>query len=142
MSGTTNDKTHWNTSTGPQELSDKYQNGGNGYQLAIGGDKAYKGVVRPKGWLNYVTMTALAEEEKEEVNGEKQEDDNKEYIADPGIARFRSTVERTIGAMKKWKILSNEALISQIDCDEMNQLIVFIAGLTNHQLKHNKTMKW
>jgi len=48
-------------------------------------------------------------------------------------------VEQTIGAMKKWLILTNKPLISQMTVEEMRSLLVLIAALTNYQLITNNT---
>jgi hypothetical protein len=60
-----------------------------------------------------------------------------EYSCDSGIAKFRSVVERTIEAMKNWEILSNEALLSQIDGNLLDLLILLVAALTNYKQIHN-----
>jgi len=90
-------------------------------------------------------LTALTEEE--ESDDEDNEDMNVSwwkgnFIADPRIAPFRAVVERTIGAMKRWQILTNEPLLSRLNKFEMNQLVQLIAALTNFQLKYNKTCRW
>lgn len=141
--GTEHDKTHWNESDVPEELENVYcQEKPAETILSIGGDKAYRGVRRPKEWENRVTKSA-EEEENDEAEDHENSKGNKEwwceYIKDVKIARPRAVVERSIGAMKKWLILENEALISRVMVDEMRSLLVLIAALTNYQLITNRT---
>lgn len=143
-SGTEHDKTHWNESDAPDQLEQLYCGGWNGKILSIGGDKAYRGIRRPIGWENRVTKSAEEEEKNENENENEQTvKKNKEwwcdYIKDVKIARHRAVVERTIGAMKKWLILTNEPLISRVTVEEMRSLLVLIAALTNYQLITNNT---
>ena len=135
--GNEHDKTHYDQSDCSDLLQEAYETIPEGYTCAIGGDKAYRGIRRPMAWKNYVTKTAEKEEEKEGKEKTKKKFWWKEYTCDPGIAKFRSVVERTIGAMKNWEILSNEALLSQIDGNLLDLLILLIAALTNYKQIHN-----
>ena len=115
LGGSEHDATHWNHSDVFDHLQMLYSHEIQGKQYSIGGDKAYKGIRRPENWQNHVTLTALTEEE--ESDDEDNEDMNVSwwkgnFIADPRIAPFRAVVERTIGAMKRWQILTNEPLLS------------------------------
>ena len=145
MDGTEHDKTHWNLSDGPDLLAATYPNIPEGLQLAIGGDKAYGGVRRPEGWANHVTRTVEEETHNEESVDQNPEPKGKkkewwcEYTKDPKIARYRAVIERSIGAMKKWQILANEALISRVTLEELHDLLLLIAALTNVQLKTHNT---
>lgn len=81
------------------------------------------------GWLSYVTMTA-EDEEDSGVAG-------KDYVKDPKIARYRSVVERCFSAMKQWKILSNEHLLSKLKIDEVLLIVTVVAALTNVKQRMN-----
>ena len=131
--GSIHDKTHWNNSNIVDKLGANYKSI-EGIKFAVGGDKAYPGLKRPDGWFSYVTMTADDEDVDDGVVV------GVDYIKDPGIARFRSVVERTFVAMKRWKILENESLLTRLEYGELQRLILLIAALTNYQLtEHGKT---
>jgi hypothetical protein len=57
----------------------------------------------------------------------------------PEIAKFRSVVERSIGAMKKFRLLLNVAFISRLKHRFLMKLIVIIAALVNYELDFRKT---
>jgi hypothetical protein len=143
MAGTEHDKTHWNNSTGPDELEGRYQS--EDFEFSMGGDKAYLGVRRPKNFLNHVTMTGLLgddPEEEEVPSAQKEEWWNQNYTCDARIARFRAVVERTIGAIKKWLVLMNVALISRISYEKMQEMVLLCCALTNRQLRSNPSGTW
>jgi hypothetical protein len=142
MGGTEHDKTHWNNSTAPDELKGRYTS--DEFTFSTSGDKAYKGMRRPQGFHNHVTMTGLLEEDDEEEEEGEVKDEwwRGNYTCDAGIARFRAVVERTIGAIKKWLVLMNVALITKISYTLMQKLVVLCCALTNHQLRNNKTGTW
>ncbi len=124
--GSTHDKTHWNSSGVIEILKEAYPVQTEGCTYAVGGDKAYPGLKRPEGWASYVTMTA-----------EEMEDgmlDQHDYFRDVGIARFRAVVEWAIGAVKKWKILENECFLTHVQISELQEMLIVICALTNHQL--------
>ena len=124
--GSIHDKTHWNSSGVIEILKEAYPVQTEGFTYAVGGDKAYPGLKRPEGWASYVTMTA-----------EEMEDgmlDQHNYFRDAGIARFRAVVEQVIGAVKKWKILENECFLTHVQISELQEMLVVICALTNHQL--------
>jgi hypothetical protein len=125
--GSTHDKTHWGSSSAVSMLNKAYPYLDTNFNYALGGDKAYPGLKRPNGWLSYVTMTA--EEEVEEGKA------GVDYIKDPDTAPYRGVVERAIGAIKRWQILENIALISRLTFAELELLLLTISALTNYQLK-------
>ena len=124
--GSTHDKSHWNQSGAVESLKQAYPVRTEGYSYAIGGDKAYPGLQRPDGWKSYVTMTA------EEVEGGIR--DQVHFFRDAGIARFRAVVERAIGAVKKWRLLENEAFLTKVRVKELEEILLVICALTNYQL--------
>jgi hypothetical protein len=144
MAGTEHDKTHWNESSAPKEMEEVYVVTEDGEIFVLCGDKAYKGMRRPIGWKNMVTMTGEKEEEGEgEVNEEEKETWwHQNYDCDAKIARFRAVVERTIGAIKKWLILTNVAFVTRCDYQSFQELLTLIVALTNYQLDHNNTSTW
>ena len=125
--GSVHDKTHWNQSGVVNLLKEAYPLRSEEHTFAIGGDKAYPGLERPDGWKNVVTMTAEVEEDgmKDQVH----------FFRDAGIARFRAVVERTICAVKKWRILRNESFMTKIAVQELYELLLVICALTNYQLQ-------
>ena len=127
--GSVHDKTHWNQSGVVNLLKEAYPLRSEEHTFAIGGDKAYPGLERPDGWKSIVTMTAEVEED-----GMK---DKVDFFRDSGIARFRAVVERTICAVKKWRILRNESFLTKIDGNELNELLLVICALTNYQLQYH-----
>jgi hypothetical protein len=150
LSGTEHDKTHWNESTAPADLGVDYPDGIEDFILTLGGDKAYKGMKRPRNWANIVTMTGEAfdaeEEERDrlerEKRGGKKEWWEQNYSCDSNIARYRAVVERTIGAIKKWLVLGNELLITKSPYARVQQLVLLACALTNWQLANNETGTW
>jgi hypothetical protein len=121
------------------------------FDLSVSGDKAYKGMRRPLGYQNHVTMTGMLDDEDDDEEEEENENEGKpkkgewwqgNYTCDARIARFRAVVERTIGAIKKWLVLMNESLITRISYDMMQKLVVLACALTNWQLDNNKTGTW
>jgi hypothetical protein len=65
--------------------------------------------------------------------------DDEMRFKSPEIAKFRSVVERTIGAMKKFRLLLNIAFISRLKHRHLMKLIIVIAALINFELDHRKT---
>jgi len=124
-SGTTHDKTHWDQTDAVQLLSQFYKLDPN-VTYAVGGDKAYPKINKPAGWKCYVTMTA-----------DKNEAVDNDIIRDPSIARFRAVVEKTIGAIKDWKILFHQSLISKLAIEEVSWIVTVVTALTNYQQEEN-----
>lgn len=115
------------------------------YQPCISGDKAYPGINLPDDWHLYVTMTAEVgvqekQDREDETNAELYniEGDNRRHKS-PEIAQYRSVVERVIGAMKDFKILTNIALMSQTPVIEIYKYITIIAAIVNYNLSERKT---
>ena len=88
-------------------------------EFCISGDKAYPRILLPSSWQLYVTMTAEHEAISEvdiEDNGAASAfniDNDERRFKSPEIAKFRSVVERVIGAIKSFKILLNVPFMSQ-----------------------------
>jgi hypothetical protein len=61
--------------------------------------------------------------------------DQVHFFRDAGIARCRAVVERTICAVKKWRILRNKSFLTKIDVWKLNELLLVICALTNYQLQ-------
>ena len=121
--GSVHDKTHGNQSGVVYLLKEAYPLTSEEHTFAIGGDKAYPGLERPDGWKSIVTMDGMK--------------DKVDFFRDSGIAKFRAVVERTICAVKKWRILRNESFLTKIDGNELNELHLVICALTNYQLQYH-----
>jgi hypothetical protein len=116
MGGSESDKTHFNESTAPQLLEEKYGNEEGGEWFVLGGEKAYQGMKRPVGWKNMVTKSAEKEERKErrereerEERGEEVEGENDGPVEggeDDGIMRVKSNKEW-------WGVYEKNAKIAQ-----------------------------
>jgi len=124
------------------------------YTFAIGGDKAYPHISLVDGWSLFVTMTAGSDDaikEAESATASSAEvmsqqgldipnfihniNDNKQHHRHPKIARPRSVVERVIGAMKSYQILTNITFISKQKTYTVFKLIVIVAALCNYNLR-------
>jgi hypothetical protein len=133
--GATHDKRHWNESGVVDVLKAAYPSHTEQFKFALGGDKAYPMLEKPyPEWLNVVTMTA-----DEEVENAR---DGVDYSRDPNIAPHRAVVERTIGAIKKWRVLKNIHLISRLDFIELDLLLITLCALTNYQQLERGGATW
>lgn len=125
--------------------------------FSIGGDKAYPFIHLPSGWSLFVTMTAGEERaisdasdavaETEKIYADKGvsapnfvhsiSDDPRRH-RDPRLAKSRAVVERVIGSMKEWKILSNISWVSSQSYGLIWKALVIIAALHNYNLRMKK----
>jgi hypothetical protein len=55
----------------------------------------------------------------------------------PDIACWRGVVERSIGAIKKWKILENEHYMTRISGVLLEKLLTIICALVNRERSLN-----
>jgi hypothetical protein len=158
---------HWNESNVVDDLNEFYEHEDK-WNFSIGGDKAYPRIDLPEDWHLFVTMTA--EEPSNDVNNNKTNDNNKNSNSNsnnkktnnntknkstgnetingdekrhktPNIAKWRGVVERSIGAIKKWKILENEAYLSRVDGIQLSKLLTVICALVNWERESNK-LSW
>ena len=127
-------------------------------KLGIGGDKAYPHIRIPKDWELFVTMTAAEKEaikEAEQASIDSNELfaqrnlDQIEYVHNinedvkrhrcPKIAKSRSVVERVIGAMKDYRLLTSVSFISKESGKHVYMLVVVVAALCNYNLEKRGT---
>jgi hypothetical protein len=107
------------------------------YQLVLGGDKAYPFAPLPKGWHWYITKsgedTKDVNQKGEEVGKRASKASLPNVIFDPGFARLRSVVERSIGRVKAWPIFSAP---HHLDTKaRAQQLLLISIGLLNWQFE-------
>ena len=93
----------------------------------------------PEVFENWVTGK---KKKKKKEEGEEEERGWKSWKGVPELAKHRCTVERSIGAMKRWGVLSNVSLISRLGEPKISNLLLLIAALTNCQLESNKKERW
>jgi hypothetical protein len=65
-----------------------------------------------------------------------------EYEKNSHIAKYCTTVERTIGAMKRWLVLMNVPLMSRLEAPQIEDLIVLVAVFVNLQLESGSFTHW
>lgn len=120
--GNVHDATAWNESNICEVLRENYPAEMRGdYTLAIGGDKAYPNIDVPPGFELYITKSG------EDAHGSK-----KPWVKfSPTIAKYRSVVERSIGQIKSWRILSSKPYMSRIPWAFMRKLLLIICALCN-----------
>lgn len=121
--GNMHDKTAWEQSGVVQELEEMYTPADTNFELAIGGDKAYPHMTVPKGWHKYITKSG-------EVPGEKSDP---VLHFTPQIAKHRAVVERTIGKIKEWHILTRKQYLVH-DKHRVAKIVFIIANLVNQSL--------
>ena len=142
VAGTCHDKTHFlkdgvvakieKEFPSPKVVIDSVE-----YELVLGGDKAYPFAPLPKGWHWYITKsgedTKDVNEKGEEVGKRAKKVPLTNVIFDPGIARLRSVVERSIGRVKAWPIFSAPHHLDTQD--RTRQLLLISIGLLNWQFE-------
>lgn len=136
--GTCHDKTHFMSDGVVALLEKEYPEpsvtlNGIKYQLVLGGDKAYPFAPLPSGWHWYITKTGEGsmdvDSEGKEVGERASSQKLKNVIFDPGFARLRSVVERTIGRIKGWAIFSSKHHLTSEQ--RVKWLILISIGLLN-----------
>lgn len=132
--------------------------------LCIGGDKAYPNIVLPDSWHLYVTMSAedpnvcnnisitmckynllvhdILKLTFQNDNGKPKSKKTKNpnigvRHRSPEIAKWRAVVERSIGAIKKWKILECEHYLSRVKGTNLQKLLTVICALVNWERTQN-----
>ena len=113
--GNVHDKTAWEHSGVVDELEQFYAGGSANFQLAIGGDKAYPYMTVPRNWHKYITKSG-------ELPGANP-DPTLHFT--PEIAKHRAVVERTIGKIKDWLILTRKHYLSY-DKHRVAKLVYFM----------------
>jgi hypothetical protein len=143
--GHKHDATHFNESNAVELMEDFYELDDD-LTFCLGGDKAYPNIDLPDGWELYVTMTAEEPnlEEQPKSNRKKNENvmDVDERHRSPEIAKWRSVVERTIGAIKRWQILSNVDFMSKVDGELLQKLLTVICALVNWERINGRKKPW
>jgi len=158
--GHTHDATHWNGSDAVKLLTDTYSNvmkKSKKTLFCMGGDKAYPNMNLPENWHLFVTMTAEDTPTTESTTSNKTKkstnnastttSSNKSMLIgnstnrhrSPEIARWRCVVERSIGAIKKWKILENIPYLSHVETSQLQKLLTVICALVNWERTYNNT---
>jgi hypothetical protein len=128
--------------------------------LAIGGDKGYLGLIFPEQWRLYITKSVPNAAESEELSGFSQVkhedkisdnikihvlagDQRKTHSFAVGkvrremqmypkhLAKFRSTVERSIGTIKDWQLLQNRYFTSNTYITSISPVIRIVCALLN-----------
>jgi hypothetical protein len=143
--GHKHDATHFNESNAVQELQDFYDIDDD-WTFCLGGDKAYPNIDLPDDWELYVTMTADEPMSSEEASSKRKKNGNvmdaDERHRSPEIARWRSVVERSIGAIKRWQILANVDYLSKIDGALLHKLLTVICALVNWERENGRKSAW
>jgi hypothetical protein len=116
------------------------------WRLSFGGDKGYYAIPVPEGWYLYITVSGNQHDTSENtkdwdfeigaldsVQGFNIVDPNEHNLQRPDgkLAEFRSIVERTIGDVKKWRILSNMEYVSDYLNNDLDDVITILCALTN-----------
>jgi hypothetical protein len=137
-SGSTHDKTHMLEDGVVLKMEKEYPSptviiNDVEYQLVLGGDKAYPHAPLPKGWYWYITKSGedtLDVNDQGETMGKKASASKlKNVIFDPGFARLRSVVERSIKRVKGWPIFTS---LYHVYSEERTQWLLLISiGLLN-----------
>ena len=118
--GNVHDKTAWEKSGVINELEDCYRGKEGDLQFAVGGDKAYPYMTVPNGWHKYITKSG-------KVPGGKPDP---ALHFTPEIAKHRAVVERVIGKMKEWLVLTRKLYMSY-DKHRVAKIVFIIANLVN-----------
>lgn len=145
--GHKHDATHFNESKAVDELEEFYEPNED-WTFCLAGDKAYPNINLPEGWELYVTMTAeepVNPTEETNVGPKKKNEkvmDSENRHKSPEIARWRSVVERAIGAIKRWQILSNVDYMSKVDGALLQKLLTVICALVNWERKNGRKKAW
>lgn len=121
--GNVHDKTAWEHSGVIEELEAEYRGKGGDLQFAVGGDKAYPNMTVPEGWHKYITKSG-------KVPGAKPDP---ALRFTPDIAKHRAVVERTIGKLKDWLVLTRKTYISH-DKHRLAKILFIVANLVNQTL--------
>jgi hypothetical protein len=163
--GHKHDATHWNECNVAKSLEEFYEDKEHDkWKLSLGGDKAYPRIELPKDWDLYVTMTAEEDNTKgdkdnhmvldtnndnvNDMGSEKTHDDMSDHDVSndnrhrtPEIAKWRAVVERSIGSIKRWKILDNVAFLSRVKGPNLRKLLCVVCALVNHERELNQ-LSW
>jgi hypothetical protein len=118
--GSTHDKTSWEESGIVSDLEKFYGVPRNGDQFAIGGDKAYPNISLPNGWDKHITKSG---------EGEAAPNQPRLHFT-ANIAKYRATVERTIGKIKDWNVLLRQQYIS-FERNRLFRILFIISNLVN-----------
>ena len=132
------------------------------YRCTIGGDKAYKGLQVPEGWLLLLTKSAERHDVEEEMNAHNHGPNPKpkpkpkpkprskpkpapqevrvEEVYDAGVATYRAVVERVMAALKRWRVLVTQYHLS--NRNRAKKIIFVVACLTNYQLANDCSSNW
>jgi hypothetical protein len=140
--GSVHDKTQWDECGIVADLADFYRNckatvGGQEYQFALTGDKAYVLMTKPDGWQVVVTKSATETLADNDVQNNDPRMENVKL--DPGVAIYRSVVERTISRMKRWLGLMNPLLVQSFQ--RAQKMLHFVAALVNWEIEHNSVVQ-
>ena len=170
--GKLHDKTHWQLDKTSEKLLEfyrkySYNNGeldveNSRYRCTIGGDKAYKGLQVPEGWLLLLTKSAERHDVEEEMNAHNHGPNPKpkpkpkpkprskpkpapqevrvEEVYDAGVATYRAVVERVMAALKRWRVLVTQYHLS--NRNRAKKIIFVVACLTNYQLANDCSSNW
>jgi hypothetical protein len=144
--GHKHDATHFNESKAVELLEEFYELEDD-WTFCLGGDKAYPNIDLPDGWELFVTMTAEEPNLDEQPNSNRKKKNENAMDVEgrtrsPEIAKWRSVVERAIGAIKRWQILSNLDFISKVDGALLQKLLTVICALVNWERKNGRKKAW
>ena len=138
--GHKHDATHFNESNAVEMLEEAYEITDD-WKFCLAGDKAYPNVDLPEDWELFVTMTAEEPNPTEEMTSSRKKKpqtmDSSDRHRSPEIAKWRSVVERAIGAIKKWQILANLDYMSKVDGKVLKHLLTVICALVNWERRRN-----
>lgn len=128
--GSMHDKTQWDQSDASDLLAEKYPNKKNqlgATKFAIGGDKAYPKMRVPPNFQVHITKS-----------GDTQDTQDSDIHFSTEICAPRAVVERSIGAMKTFRLLDNKVLLSHVTNVEL--YVPIIANLFNwaHNEMHGR----
>jgi hypothetical protein len=147
--GSVHDKSHWNSDGIVKKLEEKYPLGrvehdGKVWTRGICGDKAYPFIDVPRFWKLYVTKSGESTNDVDH-NGKEIADTAKDskklphLVCDPGCARLRGVVERTIRRIKSWPIFSCSPHVqAAINCFN---ILKVACGLSNWSLENNNLLQ-
>jgi hypothetical protein len=144
--GSTNDADMYAKSNLKALLEEKYGDLHEGWQLFLGGDKGYVFIEPPKGWG--IILTKSAEKEKEGSDQTRIPDEGDPILIHPFhrimdtlFAKPRSTIERTIGLMKRWKKLCGGNIYFNQGDQFLHDMVVISACLTNMTIRCTQNEK-
>lgn len=120
--GNVHDKTAWEESGVVNELQDFYAENPTTFQLAVGGDKAYPNMTVPQHWHKYITKSGEAEATKK----------SPQLHFTPEIAKYRAVVERTIGKIKDWLVLTRKFYLG-FEKARVEKIVYIICNLVNQE---------